>query len=358
MRTKETAKPTIKDVAQRAGVSPTTVSYVINNTRFVNPDTAARVRAAITELDYHPDFIARSLRARRTLTVGMVVSDITNPFYADVVRGAEDVFSHNDYSLILCNTDESPENELCNLQMLCSKKVDGLLIVASGENADFLYETNRTGLPVVLVDRRLPGNRLDTVIVDDEQGAYHAVHHLLEHGHRRIGMITPRPGLSTSIDRIHGYTRALHDFDLTPDLIHMVDGNSTIEGGAAAAHHLLDLQPAPTAIFASNNLMAIGLYLAVKQRSLNCPKDVAIAGFDDMAWFSVFNPGMTTVYQPSYELGKRAAELLCQRICGERTNGPSLIELPSRLVIRESCGCGMNQANLFNSLIASKVTHE
>jgi len=142
MRANEATKPTIKDVAQRAGVSSTTVSYVLNNTRFVSPETEARVRAAIKDLSYQPDYIARSLRAKRTLTVGMIVSDITNPFYADVVRGAEDFFSDKSYSLILCNTDESPEIELSSIQMLRNKNVDGLIIVASGKNVDQLYDTN------------------------------------------------------------------------------------------------------------------------------------------------------------------------------------------------------------------------
>lgn len=350
MRTKESTKPTIKDVARQAGVSPTTVSYVLNNTRFVSPGTEARVRAAIEDLSYQPDLIARSLRANRTLSVGMVVSDITNPFYADVVRGVEDLFSEQHYSLILCNTDESPENELSSLQMLRNKKVDGLIIVATGQNIQQLDETSRSGIPIVLVDRRLPGDRLDTVIVDDEQGAYAVVNHLLEHGHTRIGMIKPLDGISTTYRRCRGYEKALRKFGLEPDPGVMINGYSTIEGGTAAALSLLDLNPRPTAIFSANNLMSIGLYLAIKQRGLACPKDVAIVGFDDMVWFSVFSPGLTTVYQPSYELGKRAAQLLCQRICGGNPNpAPCLIELPSRLVIRESCGCGTSQANLFFS---------
>jgi LacI family transcriptional regulator len=345
MRANEATKPTIKDVAQRAGVSSTTVSYVLNNTRFVSPETEARVRAAIKDLSYQPDYIARSLRAKRTLTVGMIVSDITNPFYADVVRGAEDFFSDKSYSLILCNTDESPEIELDSLQMLRNKNVDGLIIVASGKNTDQLYDTNDAGIPIVLADRRLPGNRLDTVVVDDVKGTYHAVHHLLEHGHRRIGAIMPLGGLSTTEDRRHGYEMALREFGLIPDPALTINGNSTIEGGASAAHALLDLQAAPTAIFSANNLMSVGLYLALKQRNLHCPKDVAIAGFDDMIWFSVFSPSLTTVFQPSYDLGKRAAELLCQRISGEHSSvSPSFIELSSHLIIRESCGCGTIQA--------------
>jgi len=343
---KQAPKPTIKDVALRAGVSPTTVSYVLNKTRFVSPDTEARILSAIQDLDYHPDYIARSLRARRTLTVGMVVSDIANPFYADTVRGAEDVLSGKNYSLILCNTDESPEHELSILQLLRSKKVDGLILVATGQNVDQLYEASGAGLPIVLVDRRLPEDRLDTVVVDDQQGSYQAVCHLLDHGHKRIGMIMSRCGISTTAHRCQGYELALRDHGLTPDPALMVDGHSTFEGGANAASILLDLNPRPTAIFSANNLMTVGLFLTMKQRHLSCPVDMAVVGFDDMVWFSVFTPGLTTVAQPNYDLGKRAAELLWERMTGERNDHPCIVELPARLVIRESCGCGSSKVAL------------
>ncbi len=172
MATRHIKRSNIKDVANRAGVSPTTVSYVLNQSRFVSPDTEARIRQAIKDLNYHPDHIARSLRAKRTFTVGLLVSDITNPFYADIVRGAEDVLSEKHYSLILCNTDEASDRELATLQLLRQKKVDGLIVVATGRNVEPLHDTNDSGLPVVLVDRRTPGDQLDTVLVDNETGAF------------------------------------------------------------------------------------------------------------------------------------------------------------------------------------------
>lgn len=330
--------PTIKDVARCAGVSPTTVSYVLNKTRFVSPETEARIRQAIKELNYQPNHVARSLRAKCTMTVGMLVSDIANPFYADIVRGAQDVLSDKHYSLILGNTDETPGRELATLQVLIQKKVDGLIVVATGANIELLHEVSHTGVSIVLVDRQLPGNWLDTVLVDDERGAYEAVRHLLQLGHRRIGAIVGRIGISTTDNRRRGYEAALHDFGVAVDPTLIQIGHSTIQGGITAARILLDYDPRPTAIFAANNLMTVGALLAIKEQGLCCPKDVAVVGFDDMVWLSAFTPGLTTVAQPSYELGKRAAELLLDRLTGHQPESPRIVTLPPKLVVRESCG--------------------
>lgn len=330
--------PTIRDVAQRAGVSSTTVSYVLNGTRFVSPGTQARILRAIDDLDYKPDHIARSLRAKRTMTVGMIVSDISNPFYADIVRGAEDVLSATGYGLILCNTDEAPNRELAALQLLCQKKVDGLITVATGQNVDALYDASAAGLPIVLVDRRLPGDRLDTVVADDECGAYQATQHLVQRGHRRIGLISGRVGISTTDHRRAGYQAALRDSGMAPAPDLMQVGHSTVEGGVAAANALLDLADPPTGVFATNNLMTVGLFVALKQRRLRCPDDVAVVGFDDMVWLSAFSPSVTTIAQPSYELGKQAAELLWTRVAEKNGSDPRVVVLPAQLVVRESCG--------------------
>ena len=330
--------PTIRDVAQRAGVSQTTVSYVLNDTRYVSPATEARIRIAIKELDFKPNYIARSLRAKCTLTVGMIVSDITNPFYADIVRGAQDVLSTKHYSLILCNTDEAPVRELETLTLLRQKKVDGLIAVVTGANVDAFSEASDTGLPIVLVDRCLPGDHLCTVLADDEHGAYQATQHLLQLGHRRIGVILGRVGISTSEHRRKGYEAALREAGVAIDPALLQTGHSTVAGGAAAAKALLDLTPPPTAIFATNNLMTVGLFVTIKQRHLRCPEDVAVVGFDDMVWLSVFSPALTTVAQPSYELGKKAAELLWNRMDEKKAGNPCLVILPAKLVIRESCG--------------------
>jgi LacI family transcriptional regulator len=329
---------TIKDVAQRANVSPTTVSYVINGNRYVRPATEERIRAAIKELDFQPDSVARSLRAKRTLTVGMIVSDITNPYYADIVRGAQDVLNNRHYSLILTNTDEAPDRELETLALLRQKKVDGLIAVNTGANAEAFYQAANAGLPIILVDRRLPDDRLCTVLVDDDFGAYQATQHLLRLGHRRIGIIMGKAGISTTDQRREGYEAALREAGIAVDPAFMVYGHSTLEGGIAASRTLLSLTPPPTAIFATNNLMTVGLFLTINELRLRCPQDIAVVGFDDIVWLSAFHPTLTTVAQPSNEIGKQAAELLLKRIEEKNVGKPCIMILPTKLVIRESSG--------------------
>lgn len=330
--------PTIKDVAQLANVSPTTVSYVLNGTRYVSPATEARIRAAIEELDFRPDSIARSLRAKRTMTVGMIVSDITNPFYADIVRGAQDVLADRHYTLILSNTDEAPARELESLHTLRQKKVDGLIAVSTGANSEAFHKASESHFPIVLVDRQLPEDRLCTIVVDDELGAYQATQHLIGLGHRRIGIIMGKVGISTTDHRRAGYEKALREAGIPIDPVLMVHGHSTLEGGAAASSVLLRLSPPPTAIFATNNLMTVGLFLAIKEHKLRCPEEIAVVGFDDIIWLSAFRPTLTTVAQPSYELGKQAAELLWDMMEAKKPHDPCVIVLPPTLVIRESCG--------------------
>jgi LacI family transcriptional regulator len=318
--------PTIKDVAQRAGVSTTTVSYVLNGTRYVSPSTEARILAVIKELDFKPNYIARSLRARRTMTVGMLV------------RGAQDVLSARRYTLMVCNTDENSSVELETLALLREKRVDGLIAVATGENVNAFSEASENGLPIVLVDRYIPGEHLCIVLSDDEPGAYQATQYLIQLGHRRIGVILGKVGISTSVHRRLGYEAALRDAGIEIDPALAQNGHSTVAGGAAAAKILLDLTPPPTAIFATNHLMTLGLFVTLKERTLRCPEDVAVISFDDMVWLSAFSPGLTTVAQPSYAMGKQAAELLWNMMTEKKAGNPCLVMLPTKLVIRESSG--------------------
>ncbi len=329
--------PTIKDVAQRAGVSTTTVSYVLNGTRYVSPDTEARIRAAIKELDFKPNFLARSLRARRTMTVGMLVPDISNAFYADIARGAYDYLTARRYTLLVCNTDENPVIELETLYVLRQKKVDGLIAAATGTNVEEFTEASANGLPIVLVDRHIPGDQLCVVLADDELGAYQATQLLIELGHRRIGLILGKAGVSTSENRLKGYLAALRDAGVPGDPALIQSEHSTFASGAGAARILLDLAPPPTAIFATNSQLTAGLFLTLKERHIRCPEDIAVVGFDDLAWWSAFSPGLTTVAQPGYEMGKQAADLLWEIMTDKQPTKTCLV-LPTKLVIRESSG--------------------
>jgi LacI family transcriptional regulator len=329
--------PTLHDVARAAGVSIATVSATINQTAYVSPPLQDRVRRAIAEVGYHPDVIARSLRTRTTKTLGLVISDIANPFFTSVIRGIEDVANARGYALVLCNTDERLEKERAYLQLLRSRRVDGVIMAPVGD-ADAYVDLNDTlGVPVVFIDRSAPA-RADVVVTDNVRGASEVVRHLTGLGHRRIGVITGLPRISTSEERLAGYEAALRAAGVPADPALMKVGYSRLEGGHRAAQELLGMPDRPTAIFATNNLMAIGLMRAVAERGLRCPADVSVACFDDFEWASVFHPRLTTVAQPAYEMGATAADLLLARLAGGGAPEPERRVLAPTLVVRDSCG--------------------
>jgi LacI family transcriptional regulator len=332
---------TVRDVARHAGVSTSTVSHVLNRTRFVSDDLRERVTAAMLELDYEPNAAARMLSLKRSNTLGLIVSDIRNPFFSSVARGVEDVAQEHGYTVVLCNSDETLARETACLKALQSRQVDGVLLASAGAADEYVTRLIQAGCPVILVDRDLPGVGAPAVVLDNEGAAYSAVRHLIERGHRRIGMISGRHSISTTIERVAGYERALREAGLQPDARLVISGESTSEGGAEATHQLLDIEPSPTAIFSGNNLMSIGALHAISSRDLSVPDDVALVGFDDFPfpWSDAFRPHLTTVAQPTYELGRRSAEMLLHML---RQSTPPQAELrvvlEGKLVIRESSG--------------------
>ncbi|MCX5732933.1 MAG: LacI family DNA-binding transcriptional regulator [candidate division NC10 bacterium] len=327
---------TLHDVAHLAGVSTATVSATINGTAIVSPALQEKVRKAVAELGYNPDAIARSLKTGTTRTLGLIISDIANPFFAAVIRGIEDVANERGYALMLCNTDERPEKERAYMQLLQSRRVDGMIMAPVGKREDYEDLGRAMPAPVVFIDRRVPA-QADAVVVDNVRGAREAVGYLLGLGHRRIGVISGLPQISTSIERLAGYHQALHEAGLESDPLLLKVGYSRLEGGYRAALELLAMPDRPTAIFASNNLMVIGLMRAVAERGLACPAAVSVVGFDDFDWASVFQPRLTTVAQPTYEMGVKAAELLFARMGGERNRERQEIVLAPQLIIRDSC---------------------
>lgn len=329
--------PTLHDVAKVAGVSIATVSATINQSAYVSPDLQARVRKAIAELGYHPDGIARSLKKRSTQTLGLIISDITNPFFTALVRGIEDAANARGYALILCNTDEQPEKERAYVRLLRSRRVDGMIMAPAGSTEDYHRFEVEVNTPLVFIDRKVSTVAADAVVVDNVGGARQAVEYLLRLGHRRIGAITGLPHISTTHERIQGYRQALESASLLVDPTLMRGGNSRLEGGYQAGLALLGLPRRPTAIFATNNVMAIGLMRAVAERGLRCPVDLSVACFDDFEWASVFRPRLTTVAQPTYDMGMKAAELLFARLEGTMTGDPQEVVLSPSLVIRDSC---------------------
>lgn len=327
---------TIRDVASEAKVSPSTVSHVINGTRYVDPETQMRVRSAIEALGYRPNSLARSLRRRETSTIGLLVPDNASPFFADLSRAIEDAGFAEGYSVVLCNSDGSEAKEATYIDVLISKQVAGLLLISSGSRPDPLQLVLKANVPVVVVDRRLGDLPVDQVLVDNEQGGYRAGQYLLELGHRRIGCITGPSSVILSADRIVGFRRALAEAgaSLAPEAI--VDGDFHYVGGVAAMHELLRRNLKLTAVFAANDLMAIGVINALIRSKLRVPDDVSVIGFDNIWQSNAVIPSLTTIAQPVAELGQISIKLLLERI-ENPGKPPTRIMLSTELVERESC---------------------
>jgi LacI family transcriptional regulator len=326
----------MKDVAKRAGVSPSTVSHVINETRFVSQELRDRVLRAMRELNYQPSTVARSLRTKKTHVVALVIPDITNPYFPEVARGVQDVAEENEYSIILCNTDRMRGRELRFLKALRGQWVDGLILNPSEVTSRDLQDLQNAQIPVVLIGSQIDHPDLDVVMVDNIQGAYDAVSHLIDLGHHRIGLVGGSRAASSGEQRFQGYIRALTDHDISIDEEIITEGRFTREGGYESMKRLLALQSPPTAVFASSDVMAIGALMAIQGEGLQVPSDVSLVGFDDIAEASTTTPKLTTISQPKYQTGKVAARLLFDRVEGISPGERQKIVLSHQLVIRDS----------------------
>jgi len=328
---------TIRDVAERAGVSTTTVSHVVNRTRKVDPGTAARVEAAIDELGYRPNALARSMRRGRTHTVGIVIPDIANPFFGDLARSLEDHMFERGYSAIICNSDGDAEKEARYLDVLLSKKVDGLLLIAASQSSDGLGQIVAKGPPTIVVDRELDELPLSQVMVENRHGGYLAGRHLLELGHRDIGVIAGPGGLGTSARRLEGFQSALEEAGIKLLKERVFRGDFRAASGRAAMDGWLQQGNRPTAVFAENDLMAVGTLSAAHSAGLDVPDDLSVVGFDGIAFGADVTPPLTTVAQSTDDVAAAAIELLFERL--RDADAPTrLVELPVELAVRESCG--------------------
>lgn len=330
---------TIQDVAKKAGVSTATVSHVLNNTRFVSGETKETVLQAIHELNYHPSTIARSLSTRKTNTIGMVVSQITNPFFGEMIRGVVDVITPQSYSLLLCTTEESPDQEEAYFQLLFGRAVDGFIAAATSRKWAAMQMLEAAQAPIVFVDRKFEGMSGPFVGVDNEGGAYQAVSHLIQDGHTRIGLVAGPSSLSTMQERLRGYRQALQEHGIPFDERLVACGDLRVDEGRRCALGLLNSPSHPTALFCNNNSLTLGTLLALKQLERKCPDDVALAVFDDHPWAAVASPALTAVRQPAYEVGRTAATLMLQTLGGEPIAQARVI-LKTELVIRQSCKLG------------------
>ncbi len=326
----------MRDVARRAGVSVTTVSHVINETRVVSPESRQRVLAAMNELGYQPNALARSLRRKETYTLGVIVPDSADPFFAEIVRGIEDTSFQRGYTITLCNSDSDLDKELLYTNALTEKQVDGILFLAAGgKSTEHIQSLHKRRMPLVVVDRHTSNMGLDSVQIDNAWGGWAATRHLVELGHRRIGCISGPSDLTLSAERVTGYRRALQEGQLMIDECLIVKGDFQYESGYRAAHYFLNLKEPPTAIFACNDLMAVGLVSAAQALGYEIPTDLAIVGFDDVRLASFINPPLTTIAQPKYDIGRIATTMLLERI-GNPDMPPRQQTLKTELIVRRS----------------------
>ncbi|MBA1228511.1 LacI family DNA-binding transcriptional regulator [Pseudomonas viridiflava] len=326
---------TIKDVAALAGISYTTVSHVLNKTRPVSEPVRLKVEAAIAQLDYVPSAVARSLKAKSTSTIGLLIPNGMNPYFAELARGIEDYCERNGFCVILCNSDDNPEKQRGYLRVLLEKRVDGLIVSSVGGDASVAGGLADVRTPLVIVDRELDGIEADMVRIDHEQGAYLATRHLLDLGHRRIACIGGPHNSLVATMRLTGYRRAMQQavVDVAEGLA--VHSEFTSSAGYEAAGRLLD-EHRPTAIFAGNDVIAIGVLRAAAERAISVPRDLSVVGFDDIEISRYVYPALTTVGQSIMQLGETAAEMLLGRIAS-----PNALPVEKRLVtpvvvVRES----------------------
>jgi LacI family transcriptional regulator len=305
---------TIKDIALHAGVSITTVSHVVNGTRFVSETARVRVNDAITELKYVPSALARSLKNNRTHTIGMMIPNCSNPFFAELIRGIEDTCFAADFNVILCNSDDDANKQRKYIRVLTEKQVDGLIIFSSGGDTELSQLLREIEMPRILLDREVEQVNADLVEVDHEAGAWIATRHLIDLGHKRIACITGPLDLAPARQRLNGYRRAIAEAGLPVTPMWEIDGGFTSEMGYSAMQRLLVLSQKPSAVFASNDLMAIGAICAGTAHGLRVPEDISVVGFDDIALAAYSSPPLTTVVQPKHQLGAMAASFLIERI--------------------------------------------
>lgn len=334
-------RPTQADVARLAAVSQPLVSYVLSGdpNAPVAPETRARVLAAIEELGYVPSHAARSLRSQRALAIGAIIPDITNPFYPAFARGIQNVAESEGYDLIAYNSDGLLERERKFMQSALAGRVDGVILSPFQISMDELADVAEMDIPVVALTSRAPVEGrapVDTVHVDSVAAAREAVEHLIAKGHRRIGMIAGEAGTPPREDRVLGYRHALEAHGLLTDEMLVRGADFNEEGGYRAAQELLRLDPRPTAIFAANDLMAMGAMAALHELGMRVPQDMAIVGFDDIPAASMLAPPLTTVAQYPDRLGARTAELLLERLRGEGPPTSRVVVMPADLVVRES----------------------
>ncbi len=326
-------KVTIKDIAKEAGVSIATVSRALSGSDYVREETKIKILDLCNKLGYKLE----EKKTKRTCTkvVGLIVTDVTNPFFTEVVRGIEDTLSSMEYSLILCNSDENIEKEKEYFRVLESKKVDGIILTPAGGSHKYIFRYLKKNIPIVLLDRLIEEVELDAVIIDNVYGAYEGVKHLIEQGYRNIGMITGPLSVMTSKERLEGYKKALEEAGIPVKDNFIENGEYTQEGGYKATKKLL-LKKEIDALFIANNVMTKGALHAISELNIDVPKDLGIVGFDEIDLAPLLKCPLTTIAQPTYLIGVNAAQLLLRRLQGKGKKDKEIVILKPQIILRES----------------------
>lgn len=329
---------TMKDVALRAGVSVTTVSHVVNGTRHVSDEVRRRVERVMDDLGYRPNVLARGLRRGEATLLGLVVPDATNPYFAEIARAVADACADEGYAVIVCNSDGRRDREKRAVEVLASNRVGGIFLVNVGvtERDAALFEG--LDIPLVMLDREIPGIAVDSIQIDNAHGGCQATEHLLALGHRRIACIAGPSQVSPSADRVTGYRQALEASGIAFDPGLVLRGDFTPPSGYTCARQLMVREERPTAIFACNDLMAFGAITALAEAGVSVPGDISVVGFDDIPLAAYFNPPLTTVAQPRVEMGRTAARLLLERMRDGTLPRRRPVLMNTTLVVRRSSG--------------------
>jgi LacI family fructose operon transcriptional repressor len=302
----------IKDVAKAAGVSTATVSRVLSNGLHVRSEVRERVMKAVDQLGYRPNLLARSLRSQQSNAIGLIVSDIRNPFFTSISRSVEDIAYEQGFRVVLCNTDENPEKETIYLQLMQDESVAGVIFSPTRQTAANFPSSTIT-FPTVVVDRTVKGADVDMVVLDNVDAAYRLTTHLIENGYQRIAALCGEMS-TTGIERQIGYEQALQANNFSPAREHVKYLQPKIETGYQATLKMLDAPHPPDALLTTNSLIAAGALQAIRERNLTIPDDIALVTFDETTWADLVQPPITLISQPTYEIGKIATELLLQRI--------------------------------------------
>lgn len=327
---------TMKDVAERAGVSVATVSRVINQNGYVSSDVQTRVTAVMRELNYQPSLLARSLRRQETFAIGLLIPQLDHPFFSTLSFAIEKALFAQNYRTLICSAEENAEKEDAYVEMLLRQRVDGVIFVPTGHSDQSLARLQAMTIPAVLVDRDLLGaSHVSKVLSDNVRGGYLGMQYLLELGHRHIGVIGAHEYSGSMTQRLRGVQQALAEYGLSNPPLVLMDTLGQFEMGYSAGMHLLRLEPRPTAIFALTDVIAVGVMHAAAELSIQLPQELSVIGFDDIPLAAYSIPALTTVAQPIADIGAKAVELLLRHI--QQPSQPfETIMLATRLVIRQS----------------------